>query len=393
MKQPILVINCGSSSIKFALFPEDHCPKTTFTGVAERLGEDEPHLILHGDPEIRIDLAPGSGHKEGMRAFIHATQEKLHDLAGVGHRVVHGGERFHDSILLDADNIAELEILSPLAPLHNPMNLTGIHLCKELFPAAPQVAVFDTAFHQSIPEQTWLYGTPYDWYEKAGVRRYGFHGTSYRYILEQASQRLSKPAASLNLLISHLGNGCSVCAVRAGQSVDTSMGLTPLEGVVMGTRCGNIDPGLAQHMLHHSDLSMDDIMTALNKHSGLKGLSGIGNDMRVLLESEAEGHAGAKRAINVFTFRIARELAALSCSLPHLDAVIFTGGIGEHASDIRQRILAQWQSMPFLLDDQLNQQHGDQQGRISQPDTPLVMVIPTSEETMIANDTRTLISQ
>ncbi len=246
--------------------------------------------------------------------------------------------------------------------------------------------------HQSLSESTYLYGVPYDWYKENGVRRYGFHGTSYRYISAEVSRRLQQPAADLNLLIAHLGNGCSACAVRAGQSVDTTMGLTPLEGLVMGSRCGDIDPGLVEHIEQARGMDTHEVLRDLNRRSGLLGLSGLSNDMRTLLAAEAEGHEGARRAIDVFCFRVARHFAALSVSLRNIDAVVFTGGIGEHAAPVRQRILAHWRNMDFRLDDDLNSKNGDDLGRISQSGSPLVLVVPTDEEGMIAQDTLTLIN-
>jgi acetate kinase len=387
MAQPVLVINCGSSSIKFGLFARAEQKKPMLTALAERLGDSTPRLVIHGDPEIEHNLPDGADHRAAMQAFMQAAAHVLHDLQGIGHRVVHGGEIFHDSVLLNDSAIANLDSLSSLAPLHNPLNMLGIHLCHELFPDTPQVAVFDTSFHQSMDPRVYLYATPWQWYEQAGVRRYGFHGTSYRYVAMEAAHRLKRPLSDCNLLITHLGNGCSACAVRSGQSVDTSMGLTPMDGLVMGTRSGAVDPGLHDHMHRHDGLSLDQVMTDLNRHSGLLGLSGLSNDMRTLLEAEADGHAGATRAIEVFCFRAARELAGLSCSLPNIDAVVFTGGIGEHSAVIRQRILAQWRNIPYQLNDDLNTRHGDEPGRISEPGSPLVLVIATNEESMIARDT------
>ncbi|WP_430461919.1 acetate/propionate family kinase [Thalassolituus sp. LLYu03] len=387
MTSTLLVMNCGSSSIKFALFAANNLTTPLLTALAERLGEAQPELIVRGRIE-QTDLLPAQAdHGQAMEQFIGIARPELEGLAGIGHRVVHGGERFHDSVLVNDDLLHDLEQLNALAPLHNPINLLGIRLCQRLFPQLPQVAVFDTSFHQSLNEATYLYGVPYDWYERDGVRRYGFHGTSYRYVTAETARRLNKPESELNLLIAHLGNGCSACAVRSGRSVDTSMGLTPLEGLVMGTRCGDIDPGLIEHMQRARDLSLADIMRELNRNSGLRGLSGIGNDMRELLAAEAAGHDGARRAIDVFCFRVAKEFAALSVSLPGVDAVVFTGGIGEHAPAIRRRILVAWRSMNYRLDDALNDANGDDKGRISQNGSPLVMVVPTSEERMIAEDT------
>lgn len=387
MSQSVLVINCGSSSIKFALYPSEQASTPTIKGLAERLGESTPSLKLQGQYQETINLPAGSAHQQALSAFMDHCQTSLTNLAGIGHRVVHGGEAFSQSILLDDNNIAELKHISDLAPLHNPVNLLGIELCQQLQPGIANVAVFDTAFHQTIPESTYLYAVPYDWYEDAGVRRYGFHGTSYRYVAQETARRLNKPADGLNLLIAHLGNGCSACAIEQGKSVDTTMGLTPLEGMVMGSRSGDIDPSLIDYMVNHKGKTLEQVSNDLIRNSGLKGLSQLSNDMRSLLQAEAEGHSGAKRAIDVFCFRVARQMAALTTSLSHVDAIVFTGGIGEHASDVRQRIISSWRSLKGQIDPSLNEVHGDGNGRISTPDSPLIMVVATDEERMIAQDT------
>lgn len=409
MDTSILVVNCGSSSVKLALYqyaatnadsssdsPADStAPAATLTALAERLGSADAQLTIKGQVSAKITASTIGAdildHKTALSAFIDHCRDELGNLQGIGHRVVHGGEAFHDSVILNDDTLKALHQVSPLAPLHNPMNLMGIELCDTLLPNVPNVAVFDTAFHQTMPAENYLYGVPYEWYEEHGVRRYGFHGTSYRFVSQEAAKRLQRPLSELNLLVAHLGNGCSACAIRQGQSVDSTMGLTPLEGLIMGTRSGDVDPGLAEHMMNATDMTHADVMQALNKQSGLLGLSaGVSNDMRSLLEAEAEGSLAAKRAIDTFCARIARHLAALNSQLSSLDALIFTGGIGEHAAVIRQRVLAAWRSLPFRLDQALNEAHGDDQGRISVTGAPLVMVIPTDEEGMIAQDTYSL---
>ena len=385
MGQSVLVINCGSSSVKLALYPDKGNSQPVLSALAERLDSDDARLTIDG--AVTHSQSGFLSHRDALLAFSDACKAELSGLAGIGHRVVHGGEVFSKSSLMDESTLQTLKPLSKLAPLHNPMNLMGIELSRELFPGVANVAVFDTAFHQTLPESAYLYGVPYAWYEDQHVRRYGFHGTSFRYITAEASRRLNTPANRLNLLIAHLGNGCSACAVRNGQSVDTTMGLTPLEGLIMGTRSGDIDPGLQSHMMRETCLSADDVLEALNKRSGLLGLSGISNDMRSLLEAEEDGNKAATRAIDAFCFRIARQMSALSASLPETHAIIFTGGIGEHAAGIRQRVINAWQSLNATLDDTLNGCHGDDSGRISTDHSPLIMVIPTDEEYMIAQDT------
>lgn len=388
----VLVINCGSSSAKFALYPSISAQQPSITALAERLTvENNSTMTFKGAINQTVPLGDKATHQQAIEAFIEHAGAQAGEIIGIGHRVVHGGEQFSHSALLDEHSIAALKPLSELAPLHNPANLQGIELCHSLFPNLPQVAVFDTSFHQSIPATTYHYATPYSWYQDYGVRRYGFHGISYRYVVAETAKRLNKAASEVNLVIAHLGNGCSAAAIHQGQSVDCTMGLTPLEGLMMGTRSGDIDPGLIEHMLRSSNLSFAEIMNDLNRQSGLKGISGLSNDMRTLLEAEATGNPRAKLAIDMFSFRVARHFAALATTLPHLDAVVFTGGIGENAAPVRQRILANWALMGFQLDDQLNQQNGDEQGRITSAHSPLALVVPTNEELLIAQDTYQLI--
>jgi acetate kinase len=391
MEGSVLVVNCGSSSLKLALYNNAEETNPVIEANADRLGTEQASLSVSG--EIELQTSGSMDHSAALTTFIKAAEAQLKGLRGIGHRVVHGGESFIQSCTLDQETIAELKKVSGLAPLHNPMNLMGIELCGELLSGVPNVAVFDTAFHQTIPESTYLYAVPYAWYKDYGVRRYGFHGTSYRFVAAETARRLKQSPEDLNLIIAHLGNGCSACAIRQGQSVDTTMGLTPLEGLVMGTRSGDIDPGLIEFMSKAAEQPLDDLMTSLNRESGLLGLSGgLSNDMRTLLEAESEGDEAARRAIDAFCFRTARHLAALSTNFTHTDAVVFTGGIGEHSANIRQRILACWKNIPYRLNSEFNQSNGNETGRISEQGTPLVMVVPTDEERMIAQDTYRLTS-
>lgn len=392
MDQSVLVINCGSSSIKFALYPNANASQPSIKALAERLGEQSPLVSIKGDINEHISLPAGSAHQDALSTFLDTCKNQLQHLVGIGHRVVHGGETFSESTLLDADTIAQLHRVSDLAPLHNPVNLLGIELCQQLRPELPNIAVFDTAFHQTMDEQAYLYAVPYDWYQNAGVRRYGFHGTSYRYVSAEAARLLNRDPNQLNMIIAHLGNGCSACAVANGRSVDTTMGLTPLEGLVMGSRSGDIDPGMIDYMVHHQGKTLEQVSSDLNRNSGLKGLSGLSNDMRTLLQAEADGDHNAKRAVDVFCFRAARQLAGLAASLPSIDAMVFTGGIGEHANVVRQRILSAWRSAAFRLDHDLNNANGDQAGRITVSGSPLAMVVATDEERMIAQDTYQLVN-
>ena len=386
MSSNILVLNCGSSSIKFAIFDMTQ-QQVLISGLAERLYESQPSIHWKGQVSGEA-VINDQGHQAALDTLAGLLREWsiLDSLIGIGHRIVHGGEKFSASTRLNDELITSLRTLNHLAPLHNPVNLLGIDACQKMLPDLPQVAVFDTAFHQTMPEHAYLYAVPHAWYENYGVRKYGFHGTSYRYITQACAQQLNKPEEDLNILCAHLGNGCSASAILKGKSIDTSMGLTPLDGLIMGTRCGSVDPGLIEFMMQAEDASIEEIMTALNKKSGLLGLSGCSNDMRTLLVEEASSNEKASQAINAFCYRIARELSALSASLPDIDAVVFTGGIGEHAPSIRQRIIDFWPNAKITLNDRLNQQSGDEQGIISQADSPKVMVIATNEELMIAQD-------
>lgn len=382
----ILVLNSGSSSIKFAIFDMSQ-NSILISGLAERIFEANPTISWAGTFKGN-DTISDQGHQAALDKLgeLLAEWDIFDSLMGIGHRVVHGGEEFSASILLDDDNLERLKKLNHLAPLHNPVNMLGIEASKKQLPHLPQVAVFDTAFHQSMPEQVYTYAVPQEWYRKHGVRKYGFHGTSYRYIVQACAEKLNKPIEELNILCAHLGNGCSASAILNGKSVDTSMGLTPLAGLIMGTRCGSIDPGIIEFIMNAENASISDVMTSLNKKSGLLGLSELSNDMRMLLSEEAAGNQQATQAINAFCYSIARELSALSASLPTVDAVVFTGGIGEHASAIRQRVIDYWPNSQIILDDALNQSHGNEQGVISQDGSPRAMVLATNEELMIAQD-------
>lgn len=393
MKHFILVLNCGSSSIKFALYNWQNSGELIAHGLAERLDDVGANLKVKGALNHQETLVEKASHEQALQAILEVLKPWQNKLLGIGHRVVHGGENFKQSQIINSNELALLEEVSPLAPLHNPVNLLGLKTCKKLMPELPQVAVFDTAFHQSMPENAYLYGVPFDWYEQNQVRRYGFHGTSFRYITQEASHRLKQDESQSNFIIAHLGNGCSACAVKAGKSVDTSMGMTPLEGFVMGTRSGSIDPGIFSYIAKAQNLSLDEINQVLNKQSGLKGVSGISNDMRSLVEESEKGNKNATRAIDLFCYNAARQMAALSTSLERIDAVIFTGGIGENAANIRAQIIENWKILNTAIDPELNLKNGDEIGRISQLGSTQVMVIATNEELMIAQDTYNLASK
>ncbi|GAA6134989.1 acetate kinase [Oceaniserpentilla sp. 4NH20-0058] len=392
MPQNILVLNCGSSSLKFAVIQ----PSTdTFVlqGLADRLNSPQAHLDYELNQSKQAQSLADNTHQGAIAAVIQvlADNQLLNTLLGVGHRVVHGGEAFSKSQLIQQESLAKLESLSHLAPLHNPVNILGMKAIFSLLPEIPQVAVFDTAFHQTLGESAFLYALPYEHYQQHGVRRYGFHGTSYRYVSQEAATRLNKPAEECHFLIAHLGNGCSACAVRNGQSVDTSMGLTPLEGLAMGTRSGDLDPGLLPFLCERLNLPLADIMSILNKQSGLLGLSGLSNDMREIQQAAQQGHIQANLAIEVFAFKIARYLGALAVSLPKIDALIFTGGIGENDRLTRSLVLEHLTILGFEIDGELNQTNGNHIGQITTQDSTLSLVVATNEELMIAQDTLSII--
>jgi len=378
----ILVINCGSSSLKFAAI-EPRAGNVLCQGIAERLNSPEARLKIHGAPDESLDQRAGPVEVlERLRPLLSSFS-----LAAVGHRVVHGGERFSDSVLVSEQALAEIEACIPLAPLHNPANLAGIRSAMKHFAALPHVAVFDTAFHQTLPTKAYMYAIPYALYEAHQVRRYGFHGSSHRYVASEAARLLGKPLGELGLVTAHLGNGCSTCAIRGGRSVDTSMGLTPLEGLVMGTRSGDVDPNLHEFLADQTGQNLTEITRMFNRDSGLLGLSGLSNDMRTLLAAAAD-NPRANLAIDVFCYRLARSILGLCAGLERLDALIFTGGIGEHAAPIRERTLAELGFLGAKLDPELNRAHGAQSlGRITHESSGLLaLVVPTNEELVIARE-------
>lgn len=392
MSKNILVLNSGSSSIKFSLF-EMTTGSEQASGLAERLGSSEACLTIkseQGKQELALEK---SDYRSTLAAIIDdLTRQGLLDTLpiAIGHRVVHGGEAFNAPVIIDDTVINGIQACTPLAPLHNPANLAGIEALADLYPAIPQVAVFDTSYHQTLKSEAYLYGLPYELYTELGVRRYGFHGTSHQYVAEEAARRLNLPP-SHGIITAHLGNGCSACAIVDGLSVDTTMGMTPLEGLVMGTRSGDIDPGIHQFLHQQKGWNLSEITDLLNKDSGLKGISGLSNDMRTLVDAANSGHQRAQLAIDVFCFRLARQIGGLAVSLPSLDALVFTGGIGENARPIRQQVVNNLKLFGFTLDDTLNQQNGNDIGLISAPDSPPVIVVNTKEEWMIALASQTLV--
>ncbi len=382
----ILVINSGSSSLKYQLF--DMADGTVLArGVMERIGESgsvPDHTAALTAVVERLRHGDNAG----------ACAVDIGDLAAIGHRVVHGGEHFVHATVIDDTVETAIESLTPLAPLHNPPNLAGIRGARHAFPGIPHVAVFDTAFHQTMPPRAFLYGLPYEYYERYGVRRYGFHGTSHAYVARAAARWLDRPYNRFNAITCHLGNGCSMAAVRHGQSVDTSMGLTPLEGLMMGTRSGDIDPALCFFLPNAAGIPISDMENMLNKQSGLLGVSGVSNDFRALRQAADDGNARARLAMDMFAYRIRKYLGAYLAVLDGCDAVVFTGGIGEHQADIRTAICGGLSHLGIVLDIDRNAGAGGQAACVSRPESPVaVVVMPTDEELEIAQQTLAVVNR
>ena len=386
----VLVINCGSSSIKFQLYAmpvEDVLAR----GLVERIGEETGRLQLTDAAGSRAVEQPIADHAAGLDLVLRELQAggvDLEAIGAVGHRVVHAGEAFAETVRITADVEAALEAYVPLAPLHNPANLLGIQVARAALPGALQVGVFDTAFHQTMPEVAYTYALPRSLYQDHGVRRYGFHGTSHRFVTLRAAEVLRRPVGEVNLITCHLGNGASMAAVRGGRSVDTTMGLTPLEGLVMGTRSGDIDPALPTFLQRTLGLDPDGVDRLLNKESGLKGLSGLGNDVRVLEEAAASGHAGAQLALDVTAYRLRKTIGAYTAVLGRVDALVFTAGIGENSARMRETALAGLEPLGYRLDPERNASVRGREADLTHPDGRVrILVVPTDEELMIARDT------
>jgi acetate kinase len=389
------VINSGSSSLKFSVLnPESE--QLLATGIAERLGTEQACLnITDLEGEKRKEDIQHADHRKALLRIIDILEKTgPFDVKAVGHRIVHGGEDFREAVLITEKILLRIEALAELAPLHNPAAAQGIRIAEELFPGKPQIAVFDTAFHQTLPPYAFHYAIPYEYYEKYRFRKYGFHGTSHHYVGLQGAKILKKPFNEPQLVSAHLGNGCSATAIRGGHSIDTTMGLTPLEGLVMGTRSGDVDPNLPMFLQEKEKLRLYEITDILTRKSGLLGLSGVSHDMRSVIAAANEGNHRANLAIEVFCYRLARSILALSASLSSIDALIFTGGIGENSAPVRARVLTHLEILHPELDTQLNEQHGQSSGgRITTTQSGLLcLVIKTNEELMIARETARLTS-
>ena len=393
----VLVINCGSSSLKYQLINSD-TEAVLAKGLCERIGIDGRLVYQLAGHDKEITEAPMPTHKEGIQMVLDAlvnpktgAVKSLSEIDAVGHRVVHGGEKFAQSVVLNEEVLAKVEECNELAPLHNPANLIGIRVCQELMPGVPMVGVFDTAFNQTIPQKAYLYGLPYEYYEKYKVRRYGFHGTSHSFVSKRLAEFLNLDYNNSRLIVAHLGNGASISAVLDGKCVDTSMGLTPLEGLVMGTRSGDIDPAIMEFIAKKENLDIDGIMDVLNKKSGVEGLSGVSSDFRDLEAAYHEGNPRAIAACEVFAYRVAKYIGAYVAAMNGVDAIAFTAGIGENTSFIREKILAYFGYLGITMDKEANMVRGEDK-IISTPDSKVtVCIIPTNEELAIARETVALV--
>ena len=394
----ILVINCGSSSLKYQLINSDS-EAVLAKGLCERIGIDGSRITYQPEGgEKIVKESPMPTHTQAIQLVLEALTysttgviKSLDEVGAVGHRVVHGGEAFTSSTRITEETIAAIEACNDLAPLHNPANLIGIRACQELMPNTPMVAVFDTAFHQTMPEKAYLYGLPYEYYEKYKVRRYGFHGTSHSYVSKRAAEFLGKPYDNLKTIVCHLGNGSSISAVKNGESVDTSMGLTPLEGLVMGTRSGDIDPGVMQFLMHKENMDIDEMLNVLNKKSGVYGMSGVSSDFRDIENAANEGNKRAETALESFVYRVAKYVGAYAAAMGGVDAIAFTAGVGENDKITRKKVCDYLGFLGITIDDEANAKRGEEIV-ISTPDSKVsVLVIPTNEELAIARETLALV--
>ncbi len=394
----ILVVNCGSSSLKYEVYAmPQRC--SLGKGLVERIGLAEGNISQQAKGKIFERTMPIPNHKVAFELMTQALLDpefgvlgSRSEIQGIGHRVVHGGEQYAASVLIDDDVMSAIEENCELAPLHNPANLTGIQEAMEFFPGLPQVAVFDTAFHQTLPPSAYLYGIPREFYDKYRIRRYGFHGTSHRFVAGIALQMLKRSPENTNLITCHLGNGASITAIQGGRSIDTSMGFTPLEGLMMGTRSGDIDPSIIFY-LGERGFKPQELNKILNKESGLLGLSGISSDLRDVEEAAENGNADANEALDTYAYRIRRYIGAYAANLVKVDGIVFTGGIGQNAVKMRERICNRLENIGIHIDYEKNRKVGREAGSISHPYSPVtILVIPTNEELQIALDTTQIIN-
>lgn len=393
----VLVINCGSSSLKYQLI-DSETEVALAVGLCERIGIDgRLNHTPNGGEKVVIEQAMPD-HEVAIRMVLDAlTNENygviknLDEIDAIGHRLVHGGEKFTKSVIIDGEVIAGVEECSPLAPLHNPANLIGVRACQAIMPGVPNIGVFDTAFHQTMEPVAYMYGLPYEYYEKYKVRRYGFHGTSHSFVSKRAIQMLNLDPDNSKIIVCHLGNGSSISAVKNGKVVDTSMGMTPMEGLVMGTRCGDMDPTIVEYLAHSLNKSLEEVMVILNKKSGVLGISGVSSDFRDLDKASNEGNERAKLAVEVFSYRTAKYIGSYIAAMNGVDAIVFTAGLGENNIVVREQVLNHFGYMGITLDKEANQIRGEEK-IISTPDSKVtVAVIPTNEELAIAHETVALL--
>lgn len=393
----VLVINCGSSSLKYQVI-DSNSEEVLAKGLCERIGIDGRLVYQPKGGEKEITEAPMPTHTEAVRMVLDAlvnpktgVLKSLEEIEAVGHRLVHGGEKFAASTIINEEVIQAVEECSDLAPLHNPANLIGVRACQEVLKDVPMVGVFDTAFHQTMPKKAYLYGVPYEYYDKYKVRKYGFHGTSHSYVSKRAAEMLDKPYDSLKTIVCHLGNGASICAVENGKSVDTSMGLSPLEGLIMGTRSGDIDPSAVEFMAKKENLSLEEVLNVLNKESGVYGISGLSSDFRDLESASKEGNERAETAREMFCYRTAKYIGSYVAAMNGVDVICFTAGVGENDGKVREKICSYLGYLGITLDEAENQKRGEE-AVLSAPDSKVtVLLVPTNEELAICRETVALI--
>lgn len=394
----ILVINCGSSSLKYQLI-DSQTEDVLAKGICERIGIDGSKIVYQAAGKSKITTeTPMSTHKEAIELVLKSLTDEtngvltsLTEIDAVGHRIVHGGEKFASSIIITDEIIKSIEECNDLAPLHNPANIIGIEACKELMPGIKMVGVFDTAFHQTMPEKAYLYGLPYEYYKKYKVRKYGFHGTSHSFVSKRAAQILNKPVEELKTIVCHLGNGASICAIDQGKSVDTSMGLTPLEGLIMGTRSGDIDPAIIEFIAHKENLSLEEVMDVLNKKSGILGISTYTSDFRDIEDGIKEGRVEAIRAMDIFAYRVIKYVGSYAAAMNGVDAIVFTAGLGENDKHIRRMVCEKLTYLGLDIDSQKNDCRGEEVIISTDDSKVTVLAIPTNEELMIARETLSLV--
>ncbi len=404
MKDNILVLNCGSSSVKYELMDVENS-LILAKGLVERVGMEDAvinHHYLVGKNYKDVKLVRNvPTHTEGIKIVVdlltdseYGVIKDLDEIHGIGHRVVHGGEEYMDPVCVTEAVKDDIKNCIELAPLHNPHNLAGIEACEKLIPDHPQVVVFDTAFHQSMPEKAYMYALPYEMYKEHGIRKYGFHGTSHQYVSQRAAQIYKRRISDLKIISCHLGNGASICAIKEGRSIDTSMGFTPLAGLVMGTRTGDFDPAILLYLMNKEALSLNEVNTLINRHSGLYGISGISRDFRKIIEKVREGDERAKLAVDIFVYRIKHYIGAYTALMNGCDILIFTAGIGKNSPELREMVCVEMDYLGIELDEEKNRSCASSEGIISKDDSKVtIMCIPTNEELLIARETARIINE